>query len=414
METVDISKIASVGKVTAMAVNVGVNGSANNSNGGNGGGSDTETEEAKTARLQQEADAKEYEGLSADEITAKKEEKRIAAETAEKNKLPELNDEQLKALFKQTFGDDFTGNIDDLKAKLKVPATAAVITPEEQLKIDAEWDKKQLDLYVSTGGTIESYAAMKNILAMDLTELSKADIKRELKAADFSDDAIEKILQERYYQLNPDELQQGADELDTDFEARKASLKKKIEYGTTKLANRGTSIKAKAESTLKNLRLAIEQSDKQKLELEKEETNILSTVDEVFSKIPKKETFELGESNGKKLEPVEYEVTDADIAEVANSLKDKTARNNILFKEDGDLDYTKVAKVLLRNKILESAVKTAYLQGDSRATEFFYSKFGGQQPKDIGIGSNGNKQNGQPGKIVSAGTPQPAKRPVLQ
>lgn len=409
MQTADISKITTAGAVTAMQVNVGVNPSANNSNNDSGGSEPSEEE--KAIQAQAAADAEKYKGLSPEEITAKKEEEKAAAE-AEKNKLPELTEEQRSTLLKQALGDDFDGNIEAVKLKLKGNTAAAELTPEEKAKIEADWDKRQLDVYVAAGGTIDAYAAAKKILEMDVSELSIADIKEELKSSGIPEDQHDSIIQARYFKFNIDELEQGGDETEAEFEARKALIQKQIDFGKKKLESRGNNLKTKADKFFKDLRKSIEESEKQKKELDDEESQISSTVDEVISKFPRKVTFELGKVNDADVAPVEHEVSESDMEEVRKLLKDPTERNNILFKEDNSLNVSKIAEILIENRYLKSAAKRVYSEGVTRTVDFYKSKFGGQSPHEIGIGSNGKQTDGVKGRIVTAGQPQPSRRPV--
>lgn len=321
------------------------------------------------------------------------------------NKIPELNDEQLKEILKGK-GIDFE-SFDTLKEKLTVPA--AELTEEQKIKQEADFDKRRLDLFLANGGTIESYAAVKSVLAMDLTELSKTELKKELKDSGFTEDEIEVVLKERYYQINPDELEQELGEEDDDFEKRKAALKKKNEYGSKKLQNRGTYIKKNAEGVFKNLETALKQSDLSKREMEEAEKKLLSKTDEIFSKLPTKITFELGKgTDGAELAPVQYDVDDADMQEVKTFLKDPAQRNNFLYTAEGELNVESIVAMKVENANLKKALKVAYLEGGSRQVEAFKKVFPHHSPQSVGLNGNAQQQNlsGQKGQPVSFGKPQ--------
>jgi len=265
-----------------------------------------------------------------------------------------------------------------------------------------------LEIYLEAGGTIENYAAIKAIISMDLTELSKSELKKELKAAGFNDEEIEGVMKERYYQLNPDELVQDENETDDAFEARKAALKKRVEYGANKLTTRGSNIKKQAEATFKNLDIVIQETEAKKTEAAKQESQILSTIDEVISKVAKKVTFELGKVNDTDVSPVEHEVNPADIAEVAAMLKDPSQRNNIFKTQDGSLNIKAIAEMLIENKNLKRLVKVGYVEGGTRQVEEFRKKFPFALATELGLNGNGtnNIKNGGKATIASSGSPK--------
>lgn len=335
-------------------------------------------------------------------------EQKLARETqeaAEKNKPPTLTPEQEKAFLMEKLGlTDFDGNIDALKEKLKpTPQTPPAPTPEEIKKKEEAFDKRMLDHYIESGGTAEEFVALKKIAtAENLKDVSIATIKSEMKDAGFDDSEIDIVLKERYYQISLDELKQGADEEDADFEKRKVALQKKISYGSKKLENRSSYIKKNAADALSNIKSAIEKKDAEAAK----ELELSSKVEEHLSKIPRKLTFEMGEINGNKIDPVTYEVSDADIAEVAATLKDPAKRKQFLFTQDNGLNIQNVAEVMLRNKYLETALKAAYLEGGNRQVAAFRKVFP-NDPAALGIGGQKNNTGGRKGHIVSAGKPEP-------
>lgn len=320
-------------------------------------------------------------------------------------KLPDLNDDQVKEFFKSKGIDGFDGNFEALKEKLaKVDAPASPELTEEQKKAaEVAMNTRMLNRYLETGGTAEQFVALQQIASMDLRELSVAEIKKELSEK-FTPEEIDIVLKERYYQINPDELEQTADESDEDFNKRKEFLKKKVAAFAPKLETRGTHTKQKAESFLNNLRESIKAED---LAVEKE-AKFSSKVDEISTKLPREITFELGEIGKIKQDPVVFKVTDADIAEVAGTLKDPAKRQQFLFNEDKTLNLTNLMNVMLRNKYLESALKATYIEGGNRQVAALEKVFpGAAHALGVGGATVPNKQ-GRKGVFVSAGQPEVA------
>lgn len=320
-------------------------------------------------------------------------------------KLPELTDDQLQALFKSKGIEGFE-NFDKLKEKIaKADAPVATEpTAEEKKLAEAAMDKKMLDRYIETGGTAEAYVAIKGIAAMDLRELSITELKKELKDMNFNDDEIDIVVKERYYQLNPEELEQGIDESDDDFKKRKELVTKKVSYGSTKLESRGTHTKQKAEGFLNTLRESIKADE---LAVTKE-AQFSSMVDEFSKKLPREITFELGEINKIKQDPVVFKVSDADVAEVAEIFKDPAKRQQFLFNEDKTLNHSNLMNVMLRNKYLESALKATYIEGGNRTVAALEKVFpGAAHALGVGGATVPNKQ-GRKGVFVSAGQPEVA------
>jgi hypothetical protein len=322
----------------------------------------------------------------------------------------ELNEEQVS---KYLESQGITGfkNLEELKSKLSVPAAAIPPTEDEKQKAIADLEKRQLDLFLLNKGTVEQFASIKNILALEsLKDLGITEIRKEMREAKFNDEEIEAVLQERYYQENPDELEQEIDESTADFEKRKADFKKKHEFAASKIEKRGQNIKKNAESILKNLRTAIEQSDLSKMAAEENERKLASTTDEHLSKVPKEITYELGKAPDEAdIAPVLHRVDDADISEVALFLKDKTKRETKFITPEGDLNVTAIADLLLENATLKKGLKAAYLSGGSRQVDHFRKVFPAYSAQQIGIGNNGVKNistNGEKRLPVSMGKVQ--------
>lgn len=333
------------------------------------------------------------------------EQKAAAASGAKKVDVPEITDEQLKEIFAKKGIEGFDGNFETLKEKLKPAASAAAeLTAEEKSAIEAAFEKRMLDHFIENGGTPETFVQLKQVASADLKALSEAQITTELKAAGFDEDEIKAVLVERYYQINPEELTQGEDEDVEDFEKRKKQIEKKVAYGSKKLESKSTYIKKEAEQALNTLREAINLKDL----LVTKETEVSSKVDEIVSKIPRKLTFELGKVNDQQIDPVNYNVTEDDITEIAGVLKDPAKRKQLLYNEDNSINLARISDLLLKEKMFESAIKTVYLESGDRQVALFETVFPGVKAKDIGVGgNNGSAKNGRKGHIVSAGQPTP-------
>ena len=312
---------------------------------------------------------------------------------------PTLTDDQLKQILKDK-GIDFDGDFEAMKSKLSQPAGTTEPTAEEKAAQEKAMNKRMLDLHIERGGTAESFVALQQIASMDLKTLSEASIRKAMKEENFSDDEIAIILKERYYQLNPDELTRGEEESEEDFNKRKESLKKKVAFGSKKLENHALPIKKDAEETLNSLRELIKAQDDDK----RVEAEFSSKVDEISKAYSRSLTFELGEIDKQKIEPVAYNVTDAQISEVVNELKDPALRQNLFFNSDGKLDVNKAFEILLKNKVLESAVKASYLEGGKREVEKFEKIFP-NSPHALGVGGQQRRPTPTAGKITSAGKP---------
>lgn len=148
------------------------------------------------------------------------------------------------------------------------------------------------------------------------------------------------------------------------------------------MENRALSIKQAAEQVLNGLKSAIESEDLQR----QDEEQLASKIDDHFNTVPRKLTFKLGSENNREIDPIEYEVAETDLAEIRDTLKDPAKRNQFLFNEEGKLNLDNLANVLLRNKILESALKRSYLIGETKNTEHFEGTFGARTAQGVGVG----------------------------
>lgn len=315
------------------------------------------------------------------------------------DQLKGLTDDQLKSILKGR-GIDFEGDLAAMKERLSQPAPAAAPTEAEKAEAEKTMQKRMLDLHIEDGGTAESFVALQQVAAMDQKTLSDAAIRKALKEDGFNDEEIAAVLKERYYMLNPDELQKEDEEDDESFNKRKEFLKKKVAFGSKKFENHSLHIKQKAEKSLKDLREAIIAQD----EARRKEAEFSSKVDEISKAFSRELTLELGEIDSQKIDPVKYSVTESMIAEVTSELKDPAKRQQLFFTADNKLDVSKVFNLMLRNKSLESAVKTSFIEGSNRRIAEFQKVFP-SSPQALGVGGT-QRTTQAAGKIARAGKPE--------
>lgn len=307
----------------------------------------------------------------------------------DKSDLPELTSEQIKKLF------GFDGTIDELKAKIEAgKQTNQEPTEEEKAAKEKVFEQRVMQKFFDNKGTPEQYVALKSLANAKPEEISLSEVKRELKEAGFNNDEAEALIKEHYFLLSDDEIAQYEDETDREF------AKRKKDYGAKRLAGRATGIIKQAQDALKTLRDSVEADDF----AVSEENKLSSTVDEAFSKLPRKITFQLGEVQGTQIAPIEFDVEDADINRLKSVLKDPKQRKQFLYNEDGTLNINKLSEVFVREAVLEKAVKNAYHTGSDRQVDEFRKTFP-DNPRAVGLSNAASKStNGAGrGKLVSAG-----------
>ena len=117
--------------------------------------------------------------------------------------------------------------------------------------------------------------------------------------------------------------------------------------------------------------------------------------------------IELGQVDNQPIDPVELEIPETAIAQIAATLKDSAKRQQFFFNQDNSLNIANVVKAMLRDTILDSADKALYLKGADKQVEIFEKTFPGRSAKEVGLGSGtGKKPTPQKGVIVSAGKPE--------
>lgn len=309
---------------------------------------------------------------------------------------PVLTDEQIKAEYEKRFANK--GESQE--------------TPEQKAQREAALEKRMHDQYVANGGKGSDFYEIKRAAEADLTTLSQEELHFELKQKGFSDDMINEIQKERYYQLNPDEVVQDIENGETDeqFAARKEMLKKKVELGTELFNRRGERLKKNAQSILDTLKTSIEHQD---LQVQKE-AGFIAKVDEVSTTLPRNLTVGLGKLNDQDLGSVQVEVSDADLEEVKTILKDPVQRKQLLYNEDGELNIESIAKLLLTQKLFNKAGREGLLEGQDRQRKIVEKTFPARDPQMLGVGTFPSSREGRKGKIASYGKAEPINIPARQ
>jgi len=302
----------------------------------------------------------------------------------------DISEDKIKAYLEKNGITGFQ-SIDELKNKLN-SAGAVQPTPEELAKAEAELDKRMLDLFLEGGGNIDNYAIIKQVANMDLAEFSEKELVRELKGKGFNDAEIAAIKKERYYQINPEEIERDLvnGESEEEFEARKEALKKKQEVFGDKLKNRSKYAQDQAKNILNNLKNSIVNSDASKKAHEEKERKLSAKTDEILKNIPRTKTYQLGEgADGTKIADIEDKIDESVFEKVSGILKDETQRNNFLFTPENELNLQAIAEMMIENESLKKALKNVYLEASTRSVNHFRSVFPFNSATALGVGTNG-------------------------
>lgn len=319
----------------------------------------------------------------------KKEETAKAESTEQKTNKEDLSEDQIKAYFEKQ-GVTYNG-IDDLKSKL---SPEDVISPEELKKQQLEAERKYVDVVVNGGGTVEEYVQMKSLAEKPLNELSLELLKAELSLEGLSEEEVKNYIKDSFYQFTDEELE------DLSEDEKQSFLKLKA-IGSKRLESYASNIQKEAKNALDKIKNIVES---EKL-VQQEQEQISSKVDEYFSNLTKKLTFNLGESNGKPQEPLEFEISDKQIAEARDFLKDPDKREQFLTNSDGTLNIENISNLKLENIYLKSLVKVAFLEGGSRQAKIVSDIFPAVNPYAVGVGES-NKQKFIKGQPASFGKPK--------
>lgn len=381
-------KIASAGGVQRMTFNAlegkEITDDGNNGGGGNGG-------EGAPAKTPEEIEA----------------EAKLAEQTAFKEKLSGLDDEQLKELLKGK-GIEFAGSLEEMKEKLK-PVTAAE-TPEELAKKEEAVEKRMLDLFVANGGKVEQFVDVKKIMTADLSEISKQQLKDELIEAGVDETEVDAVVKQMFLQEDLATIEQDEDETAEQFEARKAKLEKKVKYGAEKLANRSSHIQAQAKGIYEGLKKQVEKIDSDTAT----EAALQSSIDTHLQTVPREMKIEVGKVTlGDNVEievaPIDIKIPEEAITALSEQLKDPKQRDALFYDTKGNLDIAKISELYLRNKVLETAVKSSYIKGETngatRQVEEFRKRFPSNSAYAVGVGGAATKHVDKTA-VASTGKPQ--------
>lgn len=352
---------------------------------------------------EQQEEASSEEGTGETEVTESETEEQVAATAAaaaEENKEVEFTEDQKKAFFKK-MGIEYKGEEDFEAIKEKLKPAEALPSDEDKRKAVAAAELKMVDLYIKNGGTLEQFNTIKQIANADPKEFSKKAAILELVDAGFSEEEAKAIAKERYYQIELDTIEQEVDETDEEFEARKAKLQKKIDFGTKKIQTKSSYLQKQAGDVIKGLQEAIEAEELQS----KNEAIFLSNVDKTLSEVPRKQTFELGKVNDREIAPILHEVSEDSVAKVAELLKDPAKRNQFFYNQDNSLNIANLTPLLLNHFEMKRAIKGALLEGQTRQVAEFEKVFPSKTAFELGVGGS-PRTNLQKGKVASSGKPQ--------
>lgn len=309
----------------------------------------------------------------------------------------ELSEEDFLKQYNKRFGKE-AKSFDEIAPAKPEPSE------EEKKKEITTKERKVLDKFLKFGGTIEQYGVLKGIANADIKEFSIADTQKEMADAGFSKDEIDATLKERYYLLTEEEKAELSDE--------DAALIKKNEFFSKKLEGKSAYKIEQARKVLNDLQSQVDADDL----LTKTDAIISSTVDEYAQKMPRTITLDMGESNGTKLNPVIFEVQDADLASVMETLKDPTKRNDFLYNQDGTENVKNLMDAMVLKQILPNIVKKAALQATTEQVEFLEAKFP-KSPQAVAPGFTPSRNGGAAvGKAIE-GTEKTTKRasaPLIQ
>lgn len=298
----------------------------------------------------------------------------------------ELADDQLKELLKGK-GIEFEGSFDDLKNKLK-PAEIQP-TAEQLAAQESAFEKRMLDKFVAGGGKVEDFVSVKQMMNVDVAELSKSQLLHELKQQGFNEDEAKAIQKQMFLEEDLETIEQTDSETPEEFAARKAALEKRVKYGADNLANRSLHIKTTAQKIYDDLKAVILKQDKDVAE----EAALSAKIEGHLKAHPKEITFEIGKLSDKDenpVEPIKVKVTDEILQKVSEQLK-SGQREAVVYDENGNLDVEKSTNLLVRNAILESALKSSYIQGGTKQVEIFKQTFPDRSAYGLGVGGSPNK-----------------------
>lgn len=307
--------------------------------------------------------------------------------------LPAFTEDQLKAYF-EAQGIKYEG-LEKLKEKINYEPSSEPTVEQKEAAAKAK-ETRALNKFIEGGGTGDQFYAIKAVAEADPTQFAINTAKSDLVKAGYTLEEAETFLKEQYFQVDDAELEQDEDETDRAFKKRTK------EYFAKQLANLSTPYKTQAATILADLNSAIESEDLQA----QQEVALSAKIDEDFKALPRLLHIEVGEIGGKTVSPIDYDVSETDLAEVRDMLKNAETRNNFLFNTDGSLNTTNLTSVLIKAKMFDSAAQVSFLTGQDRATKAFHKIFPATSAQELGVGGSQSKPNDQTGKPASFGKPQ--------
>jgi hypothetical protein len=304
----------------------------------------------------------------------------------------ELNDDQLKALLDKR-GIKFE-SFEDLKKKVEYTPPAPELSDEDKKKAGSELDKKLLELHIKRGGDLNGFAALKTVGETDPKVLGLDKIKSDLLKDGFPTDEVDNVIKKMHLNVSDEELAEMRED-------DRKKIEKERAFGEKKLQNRGLYLQNTAKSYIDSLKQELQEQETEKQKMEQHTAKAVDAI----KNFQRKQTLELGERDGVKLSPVEYDVQDEVLTEVLEIIKDPVKFEQHLYTKEGDLNLDFLIPHLVNSVSREKAAKVAFFTGETRAVEHVEAIYGSKPPA---LGSNGKPQ-GTPGKIVSTGKPQVGK-----
>lgn len=317
------------------------------------------------------------------------------AAVVDKTAAPTFTDQQLKEYFK-TQGIEYEG-VDKLKDQLK-PKDTPLAPTEEQIKAkELAKEKRLLDKFISGGGTAEQYVSLKTLASADQNVFAINQAKADLIKGGYTAEEADVFIKENLFQIEDAELEKEEDETEKQYKKRTK------DFFAKQLAANSNPFIEKAKWALQNLNEVIESEDLHA----QQEVAFSAKIDEDFKALPRKLSIEIGEIGGKTVSPVDYDVSETDIAEVKAILKNPETRQQLLFNQDGSLNITRITQALLKEKAFDSASKISYLEAQTRTNEHWQKVFPARSAQELGVGGSQQRPNGQNGsKIAGVGKVQ--------
>lgn len=311
--------------------------------------------------------------------------------------------EQLKEYFK-SLNIDYDGD-DKIKEKLTAPATTTAAPTEAEIQAkELAKEKRLLDKFISGKGTAEQYVALKGVANADPNKFALDMAKTDLMKGGLTLEEAEIYVKENLGMIDDTELEQLGDESDRAFKKRQKEFNAKL------LAANSNPHIEKAKWVLQNLNEAIEAEDLQV----QQEVTLSAKIDEDFKVLPRKLSIEIGKIGTTDVLPVDYDVSEADVAEIKGILKDPTKRQQLLYNQDGSLNITRISQALIKEKAFESAGKVLYHSGMTKAIEDFQKTFPARSAQELGVGGSPNRPNpnqkGQPAAVGKNVRMQPQRQ----